>query len=125
MPGAVAIDSVSWEWSIRHYSRSRTFPVNERNSNNKSLKDNAEKTTENMKIFQIVGMDQMEQRSVVLFLRLKGLSKKAIRYELVAVLQENAVSCSCVTRFCSAGRLFWARMRKGPYHRPKMMASMK
>jgi hypothetical protein len=36
----------------------------------------------------------MEQRSIVLFLRLKGLSKMAIHYKLVAVLQENAVSYS-------------------------------
>jgi hypothetical protein len=31
-------------------------------------------------------MDQMEQRSVVLFLRLKNLSEKAVHYGLVAVL---------------------------------------
>jgi hypothetical protein len=36
-------------------------------------------------------MNQIEQRSVVLFLRLKGLSKKAIHHELVAMLEENAV----------------------------------
>jgi hypothetical protein len=42
----------------------------------------------------------MEQRNVVLFLRFKGLSKKAIQHELVAVLQENAVSYSIVTIFC-------------------------
>jgi hypothetical protein len=36
----------------------------------------------------------MELRNIVLFLRLKGLSKKAIHYELVAILQENAVSYS-------------------------------
>jgi hypothetical protein len=42
----------------------------------------------------------MEQRSVVLFLRVKGLLKKAIHHELVAVLQENAVSNSTVARFC-------------------------
>jgi hypothetical protein len=56
-----------------------------------------------MNVFQIVGMDRMDQRSVVLFLRLKGLSKRAIHDELVAVLQENAVSYSSVTRvtrFC-------------------------
>jgi hypothetical protein len=41
----------------------------------------------------------MEQRSVVLFLRLKGVSKKAIYRELVAVLYQNAVSDSSVTRF--------------------------
>jgi hypothetical protein len=43
----------------------------------------------------------MEQRSVVPFLRLKGLSKKVIHHELVAVLQENAISYShlSVTRF--------------------------
>jgi hypothetical protein len=47
----------------------------------------------------------MEKRRNVLFLRLKSLSKKAIHYELVAVLQENAVSYSSVTRSHSAGRL--------------------
>jgi hypothetical protein len=43
----------------------------------------------------------MEERTVVDFLRLKRLPKTAIHYELVAVLQENAVSYSNVTRFCS------------------------
>jgi hypothetical protein len=45
-------------------------------------------------------MHQMEQRNVVLFLRLSDLSKKAIRHGLVVVLQENVVSHSNVTRFC-------------------------
>jgi hypothetical protein len=53
-----------------------------------------------MNPFQIVGMDQMEQRSIVLFLRLEGLSEKDIDRELVVVLLENAVSYSRVTRFC-------------------------
>jgi hypothetical protein len=68
------------------------------NTINKSLKENVEKT-KNIEVFQIIGIDEMEQRSVVLFLRLKDLSKKAIYQELVAVLQENAVSYSSVTRF--------------------------
>jgi hypothetical protein len=34
------------------------------------LKDNVEETTKNPNVFQIVGMAQMEQRSVVLWLRL-------------------------------------------------------
>jgi hypothetical protein len=75
--------------SIRYHSRSRTFTVNERNTNNKSLKENIEKTTNNINVFQIIGIDEMEQKSVVLFLRLKDLSKKAIHYKLVAVLQES------------------------------------
>jgi hypothetical protein len=41
----------------------------------------------------------MEQRSVVLFLRLNGLSKKAIHREPFVVLQKSAVSHSSVTRF--------------------------
>jgi hypothetical protein len=51
----------------------QTFKVNERNSNNKSLKENVEKPTKKINVFQIVGMDQidqmdqMEQRNVVLF----------------------------------------------------------
>jgi hypothetical protein len=49
------------DWSIRYHSRNRTFAVNERNANNKSLKENVEKTTKTRKIFQIVGMDDMEQ----------------------------------------------------------------
>jgi hypothetical protein len=64
------------------------------------LKETAEKTTKNINVFQIVGMGQMDQRSVVLSRRVKGLSKKAIHHELVAVLQQNAVSYSSVTRFC-------------------------
>jgi hypothetical protein len=50
----------------------------------------------------------MEQRNVVFFLRVKALLKQAICHEFEAVLQENAVSDSSVTRFYSAGRLFWA-----------------
>jgi hypothetical protein len=87
---------------------SLTFRVNERNSNNKSLKETVEKATKNIIIFQIVGMHEMEQRIAVLFLRLKGLSKKAIHHELVAVLQKNTVSYSSVTRLYSPRRLFWA-----------------
>jgi hypothetical protein len=65
--------------------------------------------TKNINVFQIVGMDQidrMEQKSVVLFLRLKNLSKTVIQHELVVVLQENIVSYSSMTRFSSARRLF-------------------
>jgi hypothetical protein len=87
---------------MKYQSMSRTFTVNERNSINKSLKENVEKATKNAIVVLIVGMDQMGQRSVVLFLRLKGLSKKAIHHERVAVLSENAVSYSSVTRFYSA-----------------------
>jgi hypothetical protein len=43
---------------------------------------------------------QIGQRDVVHFLRLKGISKKSIHYELIAVLQENIVSRSSMTRFC-------------------------
>jgi hypothetical protein len=51
------------------------------------------------------------------FLRLKGLSKKAIHHEFVAVLQENAVLSSSERRFDSVERLFWAWIRKRP-HQP-------
>jgi hypothetical protein len=63
------------------------------------LKENLEKPTKFINEFQIVEMDQMEKRSAVLILRLKGLSKKAIHQKLVAVLQENAFSYLSVTRF--------------------------
>jgi hypothetical protein len=66
------------------------------------------KNDQNIGVFQIVGMNQIEQMDVFLFLRLKGLSKKVIHDKPVAVLQENSVSYSNVTRFYSAGRLFWA-----------------
>jgi hypothetical protein len=66
------------------------------------------KKTKNLNLFQIVGIDQMEQKSVGLFVRLKGVSKKAIHHELMAVLSENAVSSSSVTRFYFAGRPFSA-----------------
>jgi transposase len=75
------------------------------------LKEDHENRTENVNVIQIVGMDEMdemEQRSVVLSLRLNDFSKKAIHHELVAVLQENAISYSNVRRFYSAGRLFRA-----------------
>jgi hypothetical protein len=64
------------------------------------LKENVAETPNNINVFQIIGMDQMEQRSVDFFLRLKGLSKKVIHHKLVAVFQENVVSYSSVTRFC-------------------------
>jgi hypothetical protein len=56
---------------------------------------------QNIKVFQVVGMDQMEQRSAALFLGVKGLLKKPIHHELVAVLLENAASysSSSVARF--------------------------
>jgi hypothetical protein len=63
------------------------------------LKEKVEKTTKNITVFQIVGMDQIEQRNVVLSLRPNGLSKKAIDRGLVAVLQENTLAYSSVTRF--------------------------
>jgi hypothetical protein len=66
--------------------------VDEGNSKNKFLKENVEKTTKTISVFQIVGMDQMEQRSFIPFMRLKGLSKKTIHHELVTVPQENAAS---------------------------------
>jgi hypothetical protein len=49
------------------------------------LKEQGKKTTKDINVFQIVGRDQVEQRSVILSLRLKSLSKKAIHHELVAV----------------------------------------
>jgi transposase len=72
------------------------------------LKEKVETTTKSINVFQIIEMDKMEQRSVVLFLRLKDLSRKPIYHELVGVFQENTVSYSSMTRFYSAGRLFWA-----------------
>jgi hypothetical protein len=59
------------------------------------LKEKVEGTKNNFKVFQVVGKDQtgrMEQRCIVLFLALKGISTTAIHHELVAVLQENAIS---------------------------------
>jgi hypothetical protein len=56
------------------------------------LKENIEKTIKNISAFRIVGIEQMEQKNVVLFLPLKGLSKKPIRHELAEMLQENVVS---------------------------------
>jgi hypothetical protein len=90
------------DWSIKYHSRSQTFTVNERNSNNKSLKERLK----NEEKYQHIsdrwnGPNGAEECCP--FLRLKGLSKRAIHDELVAVLQENAVSYSSatrVTRFC-------------------------
>jgi hypothetical protein len=50
----------------------------------------------------------LEQSSVALSLRLKGLSKKAIHYEHVPVFQENAASDSRMTSFYSARKIFLA-----------------
>jgi hypothetical protein len=55
--------------------------------------------SKNINVFQIVGMDQLEQKNVLFFCDPKPL-EKAIHHDLVAVLQENAVSHSSVTRFC-------------------------
>jgi hypothetical protein len=63
------------------------------------MKEKVAKTAKNINVFQTVGMDQREEGSVVLFLRLKALLKKAIHDELVAVFQENAASYLCLTRF--------------------------
>jgi hypothetical protein len=82
------------DWRIRYHSRTRTSTVNERNSNGKPLKENLEETMKNMNVFQIVGKDQMEQKSIVIFLRLKDILKKAIHDELIWMLQENAFSYS-------------------------------
>jgi hypothetical protein len=41
----------------------------------------------------------MKQKSVVLFLQPKSLVRKVIRHELVAVVQEPAISYSSATRF--------------------------
>jgi hypothetical protein len=64
------------------------------------LKENVGKSTNNISAFQIVGMDQMESRNIVRFLRLKGFSEKAIHYEPVEGLQANPISYSSMTRFC-------------------------
>jgi hypothetical protein len=52
-------------------------------------------------------MGRREQRSIALFLPLKGISTTAIHHELVAMLQENALSHLSVTRFYSVERPFW------------------
>jgi hypothetical protein len=64
------------------------------------LKENVETTPKNLNVFQIVGMNEMGQRSGVLVPRLKGLSKKAIHHDFVGVLKENAASYSNATRSC-------------------------
>jgi hypothetical protein len=65
------------------------------------LKDIVIKTTNNVKVFQIIGRDQMQSGSVVPFLGLKVLPKWAIHHELVAMHPENIVLYSSVTRFCN------------------------
>jgi hypothetical protein len=62
-------------------------------------------------------MVRMEQRNIVLFLQLKDISTTAIHHELVAILQEHALSHLNATRFYSTGRLFWVWIRKRP-HQP-------
>jgi hypothetical protein len=81
------------------------------------LKEKVEKTTKNIAVFQIVERDQMEQRMLSFFCDSRAAQKNAIGHGLVAVLQGNTVSYSRVTIFHSAGRLFWARIRKRP-HQP-------
>jgi hypothetical protein len=53
----------------------------------------------------MIGMDEMEQSGMILFLRLEGRSKRVIHHELVMVLQENVVSHSSVTKFCREANL--------------------
>jgi hypothetical protein len=109
--------------SIRYHSRSWTFKVNERNWNNKFLKENVEETIQNIKVFQIIGMNQIEQRSTVLFLRLKGLSKRS---SITSLLQcSRRIPSRTRVWWDCARRLFWAWIRKRPHYHPKMMVSMK
>jgi hypothetical protein len=110
------------DWSIRYQWRSRTFAANERNSNNNSLKEKMGKMTKNRMAFQMSqtwggwsdgnGLNGAEE--CWFFSATQGPLERAIHHELVAMLQENAVSYSSVMRFYSAGRRFWAWIRKKP-----------
>jgi hypothetical protein len=80
-----------------------------------AAKPSARSGTQSLKIdiniFQIARtdeMDEMEERDVVFFLRLKGLFKKSIHHALVAVLQENAISFSSSSLTGINRGLFWA-----------------
>jgi hypothetical protein len=95
------------DWSIKYHSRNLTFKVNERNSNNKSLK----KMLKNDQKYKVISdrwnvPNQVEECCP--FSATQGPLEKAIHHELVAVLQENVISSSNVTRFYSAGRPLWA-----------------
>jgi hypothetical protein len=81
------------DWSTRCHSRNWIFTVNERNSNSKFLQGKVEKTTQNINVFQIVGIDQIEQRSVVLSLRLKGLSKRPFTTSLLQYSVRSLAFC--------------------------------
>jgi hypothetical protein len=81
------------DWSVGYHSRSQTFTVNERNSNNKSLKEKVENDEEYHCISdRRNGPNGAEECSP--FSVTQGPLKQAIHDELVAVLQENAVSYS-------------------------------
>jgi hypothetical protein len=47
----------------------------------------------------------MDQRSIVLFLAMKGLSARAVHDELVAVLVSNAIAYSTVTKYLRHSQL--------------------
>jgi hypothetical protein len=120
-----------WPWN-----RQPTFAIGasditqgiESSQSNKKLKQQILerkrwKTTENINIFQIVGMNQREQRSIVLSLRLKRLSKRPSA--TILLWCSKRMSCRTWMWRYSTGRLFWAWIRTRPHYRRTMMASMK
>jgi hypothetical protein len=51
----------------------------------------------------------MEQRMIVAYLDLKGMSARAIHTDLVATLRSNAVACSSVARYLREARCLPSR----------------
>jgi hypothetical protein len=90
------------------------------------LKENVEKRAKLSRDFRLSEWTKWSRGVLSCFCDSK-IFQKAIHHEIVAVLQENAVSCSSVTRFDSAERLFGPELGRDfiNHHRPKMMASIK
>jgi hypothetical protein len=86
-------------WSIRHTSKGQAFTINERDSNKKSLKENVEKQPKILTCFRSSEWTKWS-KGVLVLCATQGPLEKTIHYDLVAVLQENVVLCSNVTRFC-------------------------
>jgi hypothetical protein len=88
------------DWNITYHSRSRIFTAHERNSKKQIIERKRCNNGEKYNHISARRNGPNGTEECCLFLRLKALSIKLIHRELVAVLQENDVSYSSVTRFC-------------------------
>jgi hypothetical protein len=104
------------DWSIRYYSRSRIFTANERNSQNKSLKENVEKRRTLSIYFRSSEWNKWS-RVLPVLCDPRAFRKRPSTRILLACSRRN--SSRTQMRWDFARRLFWARIRKRP-HEPSL-----